>query len=51
VEQGVRRVWGEGWRTADLDGPTSGRVVGTSEMAALIADAAAEQLSAALDAA
>ena len=51
VEEGVRRVWAEGWRTADLDGPTAGHVVGTREMAALVAGAAAEQLGVALDAA
>jgi 3-isopropylmalate dehydrogenase len=50
VETGIRQVWGEGWRTADI-GVSTDRVVGTAEMAALVADAAAEQLGAVLRAA
>jgi 3-isopropylmalate dehydrogenase len=40
VEEGVRRVWDRGHRTADIAGPAD-RPVGTREMAELVADAAA----------
>jgi 3-isopropylmalate dehydrogenase len=50
VEEGVRRVWEEGWTTADLASPGF-RTVGTREMAALVAASAADSLGAALEAA
>jgi 3-isopropylmalate dehydrogenase len=47
-EAGVRRVWAEGHRTADL--VASGEpFVGTAEMAALVGQAAATELTGALD--
>ena len=49
IEEGTRSVWRQGWRTADLG--RGDRVVGTAEMASLVADAAAEQLAAQMDAA
>jgi 3-isopropylmalate dehydrogenase len=45
VEEGVRRVWAEGVSTTDLNG-RSQDAVGTTRMAAAIADAAAECLAA-----
>ncbi len=47
-EQGIRRVWEEGLRTADLAAPGE-RAVGTRELAALIAQAAARELAGVLD--
>jgi 3-isopropylmalate dehydrogenase len=43
VEEGVRTVWREGWRTLDLD-PAGERVAGTRQLAELIASAAADAL-------
>ncbi len=43
IEEGLARVWSEGWRTADAGG---GRTVGTREMGALVAGAAADRLAA-----
>jgi 3-isopropylmalate dehydrogenase len=45
IEDAVRSVWAEGLRTADIAGPGE-PVVGTQEMAARIAEAAAAQLGA-----
>jgi len=50
VEDGLRQVWADGRRTADVAGPGD-RVVGTREMATLVADAAAARLGVALGAA
>jgi 3-isopropylmalate dehydrogenase len=44
IEEGIRNVWSQGWRTSDLDG-TSSRVVGTQQMAKLIGEAAARPLA------
>jgi 3-isopropylmalate dehydrogenase len=49
VEAGIRRVWAEGRRTADI--PGAGRAVGTTEMGALVAEATADHLTVPLDAA
>jgi 3-isopropylmalate dehydrogenase len=46
-EAGIRRVWEQGYRTADV-APAGAAVVGTAELAARIADAAGEELSLAL---
>jgi len=43
VEEGIRQVWSDGWRTDDVAGAAE-RPVGTGEMAALVGDAAAEHL-------
>lgn len=43
-EAGIRRVWEEGFRTADIAAPEEPSV-GTAEIAARIADAAAEELA------
>ncbi len=48
IEDGVRRVWAAGWRTADV-ARGGGRVVGTSEMAELVAVAAADAFTVALE--
>jgi 3-isopropylmalate dehydrogenase len=40
VEQALRSVWSEGWRTADVAGPGT-RVVGTRELGARVAEHAA----------
>jgi 3-isopropylmalate dehydrogenase len=48
VEAGVRRVWSEGRRTADLDGDGA-TAVGTREMGALVGEAAGAHLAGALD--
>jgi 3-isopropylmalate dehydrogenase len=45
IEAGVRQAWRQGARTADLDG-VSDAAVGTQEMAAMVADAAAADLRA-----
>jgi 3-isopropylmalate dehydrogenase len=47
-EQGIRRVWEEGLRTADVAAPGE-QAVGTGELASLIAQAAAHELAAVLD--
>ncbi|MBY0587266.1 3-isopropylmalate dehydrogenase [bacterium] len=39
VEEGVRQVWSEGWRTADVATPRC-RVIGTREFSDLVADRA-----------
>jgi 3-isopropylmalate dehydrogenase len=46
VEEGIRQVWSEGFRTADVANG-AGRTVGTREMAELVADAARHHLAAA----
>jgi 3-isopropylmalate dehydrogenase len=48
IEAGIRRVWSEGGRTADL-GAGNGRALGTGELAALVAEAAADHLGRVLD--
>jgi len=48
IEAGIRQVWNEGGRTADLGGG-NGRALGTSELAALVGDAAADHLGRMLD--
>jgi len=48
IEAGIRQVWSEGGRTADLGGG-NGRALGTAELAALVGDAAADHLSRVLD--
>jgi 3-isopropylmalate dehydrogenase len=46
-EAGLRRVWADGVRTADV--PAGGeRIVGTAEMASLVAEAAADELTVAV---
>jgi 3-isopropylmalate dehydrogenase len=48
VEDGVRQVWENGWRTADL-ASDGFRTVGTGEMASLVAASAADALGAPLE--
>jgi 3-isopropylmalate dehydrogenase len=45
IQEGIRRVWREGWRTDEV-AAGGGRVAGTRQMAELVARAAADRLDA-----
>ena len=50
MEEGIRQVWRDGWRSRDL-AVTGDRIVGCRRLGELVASAAAQQLEVSLDAA